>query len=165
MGLLDRIVSRKVESESPAGMARGGRRADLFDQGAAQVSRLSDVARVASPARPWRGRRQQRQLFRRTARLQDFRREYLRGSRATRPRQRRSTRFPISSRRALPPRVGLGRRHPVLGHHRLPRSPVGARAHRSAGARAAARRRAARLLRHGAAARHRSTRSTSSWTT
>ena len=105
--------------------------------------------RRPAAARPRSGRRQQRHVLRRAARLPDPRRGPRRRHRS--PRQGRHARSAAGVLRdAVHAGAGHGRRHPLLGRARLPRRPA-AQALATALTRAAASRRLpARLLQHRA---------------
>ena len=153
MGLLDRIVSRKVESESPAVATTAGDE-PVFSTKALRkfltclTSRespvLLDLGAVVGSNVSFFGEQLGCKIFV----------ENIYADLERHVRNNTLDAFPEFLKTRFTERVLGGRRHPVLGHHRLSRSPVGARADRAAGARAAAGGRAARLLRHGAAARY-----------
>ena len=136
MGLLDRLAPRKERTRRSSAWTGVGPRSTIpcSPPKPCQISADPDVARAAGPARPRPGGRQQRQFFRRAARLQDFRRGHLRRSRSARPRQASSRAAGVPRRSAFlrPTARSTGS---CAGNHRLSRS-AGRAGTRDAAARA-----------------------------
>ena len=146
--LLSRFGGRRDEpSATPAFAGARHAGARLPDQGAAEVPRQRRGEAGAGAARPRPGRRHQRVVLRRGARLPHAGRGPVHRHRA--PRRRRHPR-PAAGllSHAVQERAGQRRRHPLLGRVRLPRSGGGDGAGGDAGAAAGRRRLAARLLQH-----------------